>query len=248
MFRPRWLDNCAFLVLLPFLTHILLINRDNIKAVLYVLARKFLEQKRVKAPLEPRVDPHFLDSVRNSRMGRPEVLKEHSLQFEDLERLCALDVGPLNHLVPPRDKQLLIDIDERMRFLLHDSPLMTLGSTPLAILTRDAANSFALAKYDSKSGIGTIKPRPEPSGFATYPLASYINHNCRPNCAFSFDMDANIVIRTTSAIEEGEELTICYNPEGVESPVNKKQSDKNRIHRCKKMCREVWGFECDCVA
>lgn len=60
-------------------------------------------------------------------------------------------------------------------------------------------------------------------------------------------MDANIVIRTTTSIEEGEELTICYNPEAVQSPVKSTQSDKNRMQRCKKMCKDVWGFECDCA-
>lgn len=228
--------------------------RDNVKAVLFALARKSVEKKKSRPSLS--VDAwSVVELDHKPRVGRPRVLKERSLAFADVERLCALDVLSAvgsRFQLSPKIKQSLLEVDDRMRLLLHDSPLMCLGTTPLDIMTRDASNAFALDKYDSKGGLDDAHrshAKPESSGFATFPIASYLNHSCQPNCAFSFDMDANIVISTTSLIEEDEELTICYNPAGIESPVKEgnHQSDKNRMSRCKKMCREMWGFECDCA-
>lgn len=180
-------------------------------------------------------------------MGRPEVLKEATLEWADYERLCKLDVSPLNDLLSPQRIEEYKDFDHRLKTLLFDSPLLSTGIDPLDITLRDASNSFELDKYDSRYNDDSNPNSIKSSGFATFPLASYFNHNCSPNCAISFDMDANIVIRTTRPVVEGDELTISYDAGSLKSPVQgQPQTIRNLRRRCKKMCKEVWAFQCDC--
>jgi SET and MYND domain-containing protein len=174
-----------------------------------------------------------------------------------------MDISERNHLLGPKKREEWLEIDRKIRLYLFDSPLMTMDVTPLEILLRDVSNSFSVDKYDRRapppeaSSTKTMnqdhdpsapeRPELESSGYATFPLASYFNHNCRPNCAIGFDMNANIVVKTTRTIEEGEELTISYNAGDLKSPIKDDLPFKSLMRRCKKLCREVWCFECDCV-
>ena len=196
-------------------------------------------------PLDVELEPD--DAV--PRMGRPPVLKENDLMYEDYALLCKKDISLLNPFIKSDARQEYLDIDSKLRIILFDSPLMKLGVTPLDIMLRDGANSFELDKYDSGRSSSEDDPNAiTSSGYATFPLASYFNHNCRSNCAISFDMHANIVIRTTQAIDEGTELTISYDAGAIASPVKgSQQSERNLMRRCKKLCKEVWAFECDCI-
>lgn len=182
------------------------------------------------------------------RLGRPAILMENSLKYEDFERLCQLDVHESNYLLSPKIRDAFLLVDQRMKFLLYDSPLMKLGPSPLDVLTRNAANSFAIDKYDhleperaEKFGLS------DPTGEATFPLASYFNHNCEPNCSFSLDMSANIVVSTTTSVDADTELTISYDANAIKSPTVDHQSERSKRLRCKKLCRETWTFECYCI-
>lgn len=194
-------------------------------------------------------------------MGRPPVLKEKSLQYEDFDLLCYADISERNLFLEAKKRKELLEIDKTMRTLLVGSSLMT--QLPLEILLREASNSFEIDKYDRRapspeqnikteesSGLAASiaanqDDKEKGSGYAVFPLASYFNHNCQPNCAIGFDMDANIVVRTTRMVEEGEELTICYDA-GSLAPLKAEQTLKALRRRCKRLCRETWHFECDC--
>lgn len=222
-------------------------HRDKIRLVLYTLARQWLETqpKPTKAPAAP-TETDEEDST-SDRLGRPFVLKEDSLVFADFQRLCQIDLDESNRFLSPKVRDAFLHVNERMKILLFDSPLMKLGTTPAEILSRNAANSFAIDKYDhldparaEKFGLN------EPSGEAVFPLASYFNHNCMPNCSFTLDMNANIVVSTTKVVPADEELTISYSANNIKSPTKAIQSERNLRQRCKKFCRDTWTFECNC--
>lgn len=211
--------------------------------VLFTLARRKIESKRISRARALDADAEPYD-----RFGRPPVLMQDSLEYADFALLCQLDYTTQNTFMAPDLRNSLVDFDRRLTALTRDSPLSALGVNPLEILARAAANSFAISKYDhfdearaEKLGIHCS------SGEATFPLASYFNHNCYPNCKVSFDMDANIVLCTTRDVPADTELTISYDAEKINaSRSDTKEAEIEARQRCKSLCREIWSFECDC--
>lgn len=211
------------------------------------MARKWLEKHPKLA--KPAALPDPVDEEEMVvRLGRPVVTKENTLAYSDFERLCQLDIRERNRLLSPKIRDAFHHVEDQLKLLLHDSPLMKQDISALDVLTRNAANSFAVDKYDHIDPARAAKlGLSEPSGEATFPLASYFNHNCYPNCNFAMDMDANIVISTTEPVSADIELTISYNANGIKSPTKEHQSERGMRQRCKKVCRETWTFECDCL-
>lgn len=213
------------------------------KVVLFTLARRKIEieGRATFTSADDDVEPP-------RRWKRYSIAKENSLVYSDFGRLCQLDLSSESNFLASEIRTPLLEVDTRLKSLIPNSPLMSLGITPLEILARNAANAFAVDKYDRVDEARALRfGLCDSSGEATFPLASYFNHSCFPNCRFSLDMSANIVVSTSRAVPADTELTISYDAMRIQSTaedLEKAVSDTR--HRCKSVCKSTWGFDCNC--
>ncbi|KAI8057672.1 hypothetical protein BDF22DRAFT_661903 [Syncephalis plumigaleata] len=82
---------------------------------------------------------------------------------------------------------------------------------------------FTQSSAYTKSGLidEQLDDRYYPVGVGVYPMASLLNHSCRPNCTYRFDgVQLQVVAR--QSIRPGEELTISY-IDWIYGPVERRQ-------------------------
>lgn len=168
--------------------------------------------------LEPDVVTYLLAGVLAARASAPTLWQS------------LLDLQPGSHLFWS-EHDLVAHVDAYLH-LLCVLPLPLISScTPsaiLAIISRDAHNSFGLHSLDDDGS--------EWFGHAIFPSASYFNHACRPNVAKDRTGRA-WTFTTRRAVTDDEELCISYlGEEGEEHDLSRRRRDLWRS----------WRFVCAC--
>eukprot|EP01006_Ploeotia_vitrea_P006468 TRINITY_DN13219_c0_g1_i1.p1 TRINITY_DN13219_c0_g1~~TRINITY_DN13219_c0_g1_i1.p1 ORF type:complete len:131 (-),score=14.69 TRINITY_DN13219_c0_g1_i1:27-419(-) len=72
------------------------------------------------------------------------------------------------------------------------------------------------------------------AGIGVFEHFSRFNHSCSPNCTVHIAHSCLDVV-TTSAVVDGDELTVSYLPAGGQGRAQRKDE-----------LRKGWGFDCDC--
>lgn len=127
---------------------------------------------------------------------------------------------------------------------LLDMVLRFFSISKLKIDDRIEANSFSIQQpklggISTGSGYETIKILIMRPHVRIFPSLSYFNHSCSPNCTFYAGGNRDIIVQSTRAIQEGEEVTISYNSFNDFSDHEKRVS-------CKAYIDAHYFFECGC--
>ncbi|CAH1116603.1 unnamed protein product [Phaedon cochleariae] len=98
----------------------------------------------------------------------------------------------------------------------------------------DSINSFNIKKFSPVDGSAKM------IALGIYAFSSLFNHSCTPNCQYFFH-GRNIVIRTTSNIEKGDECNITYCGNYSPHPMKTVEERRNYLE-------DVFFFKCHCKA
>ena len=101
-------------------------------------------------------------------------------------------------------------------------------STLLALITREAGNSFGIWEQD-------VEDDGEMLGYGTWIESSFFNHSCEPNLKKRIDGPV-FDFYTLSDVDAGQDLCINYIGDAREAPVKERQA----------ILQKGWGFFCGC--
>lgn len=142
-----------------------------------------------------------------------------NLTMEDYWRLYS----PRRKITDDERRDILIQLAD---LVLHvtDKQFHIPRAEIIDLMCKDACNSLGINGGGKKGST---------NAYGIYPVISYFNHSCTPNCETE-EVDCRYKIRTVVDVKEGEELTISYITLDTTNERRKFQLDK------------VFNFTCVC--